>query len=1228
MLRTTFEPAIPNAQHLDPSLLPPGAFTGLEPPEEVQKFRSRVINALRQRQLYKYLEQSVDSLLPDPEKYGDSHAERRKLDEDTERKRAEAGQAYALVKALFKPGSAADAIIRESETFQDLPQLWTLFTNQYLRCTTVQDAMSKMKEFMEKPTKLDNTITLVGAFLSLQDLIYDFEIIDPATTFIPSATGINTRANDYATPRQRGFSPQNRPNLSHTQSSADHYPNPPTPGIQRRNESTKFPEYIWVMQVLLMIQTVPHLQSSMQKFFREKIYNNRHMTVGRLRADGILNLLREFEKQETISSQTFQKGVNFADTRSYNTLSSRDREIAEIAVNKVLSTMDKASVESHYTKEYPKRPKTDFFCQNHGYNGSHNTSECRRANMTYGYGNGRFFNNNKSPLRSPGEDIKRNRSPSFDKYSSSRYPTRERSRSRDYDSRHSRYDYSSRSPARQPVQNSSSRSPSSYSNRNQTTNPALARLRALATTTATSNTDDNGHPYLDIPDFEVNMVRIQCSLTEGVKENTILADNGASHTIINEDWASLVQDFKPMDGSVSGSTQGTLGRVVGEGFINFFGDRLHVYVANITTSVLSIGQTCSPPHQMEWRIMGNNCQIINHRTGEIFYIFRSQNNLYPIPAKYFDTPPSSLALTERIITLRRTEKEEDDNLRARQMAEMLRFQRASSFEELDRRYDNHEQLKIELDEARTYDEVERAHRRYNDRETLYLTELGLPRWKEEETKKERRYIEDDDKIPELRSDDDDSDDEDNNTAKHSHWRLTHNDAARATASTNPLTLSQSQATSSQANPESSKRARESTNYQTHINARTQPALYSANTLHTEDTQKTSGLQNPITKPTAISERTQVSIQNLWHQRLGHPNNRRLRDMANNPLYLSRGFPALTSKQLDMRQVCDACMTGKSHTITSHKSIDKDATKKGQSWSVDLTGRKDTAAIGDGAHIGVVFIEHSTRFSVTYTIQNNDEDSILDVLKRWNDEHLSLAKSWHKEDPTLVYFLHSDNLEMTYKKSQRYLTSIGVKSKLTDPDHSSSNGLAERLIGTLDRTQRVLRLEKSLPDEFWGTAFTHANYLRIRMPYTYMGRTMPDPHTAYYGHTHDYANLRIFGSTCWVHARDAPKSAPHRAYQGIFIGYRPNSNTPSVFVPSLYRIIHSGDVKFDEQRQESLQPSFSTSEFSSNAPTTSHLPTKTSATSPQPLSELNDEDFVNVASKNIQDFHCGSETRAI
>jgi hypothetical protein len=249
---------------------------------------------------------------------------------------------------------------------------------------------------------------------------------------------------------------------------------------------------------------------------------------------------------------------------------------------------------------------------------------------------------------------------------------------------------------------------------------------------------------------------------------------------------------------------------------------------------------------MEWRLLGNNCRVINHRTGETFDIFRSRNNLYPIPAKYFDTSTSTPALTERITTLRRTEREEEENLRARQLSEMLRYQRASSFEELDRRYDNYEQLRTELDGARTLDDIERAHQGYTDRETLYLTELGLPRWKDVNKKKERRYIEDDDSIPDLCSDDSDSDDEDSNTAKEMHWRVTHNEAALATASANSSATSQSQATSSQANSESSKRTREkSMNYQPDDKFLRQPDLHSANTLHTADTQKPPSLQNTL-----------------------------------------------------------------------------------------------------------------------------------------------------------------------------------------------------------------------------------------------------------------------------------------------------------------------------------------------------------------------------------------------
>ena len=158
--------------------------------------------------------------------------------------------------------------------------------------------------------------------------------------------------------------------------------------------------------------------------------------------------------------------------------------------------------------------------------------------------------------------------------------------------------------------------------------PAITRLRSLATAIDTTETDINGHPETDLPNFEVYMLRLQCSLTTEVNsENYILADNGATQTILNEDWASIVDEFEPLDGTVSGSAPGTLGQIVGKGYIDFFGDKLLIYVANINTSVLSIGQTCSPPHFMEWRLRGNQCRIINHRTERAITINKHSNNL-------------------------------------------------------------------------------------------------------------------------------------------------------------------------------------------------------------------------------------------------------------------------------------------------------------------------------------------------------------------------------------------------------------------------------------------------------------------------------------------------------------------------------------------------------------------------------------------------------------------------
>ena len=206
------------------------------------------------------------------------------------------------------------------------------------------------------------------------------------------------------------------------------------------------------------------------------------------------------------------------------------------------------------------------------------------------------------------------------------------------------------------------------------------------------------------------------------------------------------------------------------------------------------------------------------------------------------------ALAERIATLERVEREEAERLRDEQQSEILRYLHATSFEELDHRYANYEQQAADLEDAWTIDEVERAHQRHRERRTLYMTELGIPQQKKVETRRPRKFIEDDDEIPELRSDDEDSDDEETNTSKHQSWRHAHNTATRSTTPTHSSAIMQYEAAPSQTQSESNKRPMEtSRNCQPDSKLKRQPALHSAHTLHTADTQKSSSIQKPSYK---------------------------------------------------------------------------------------------------------------------------------------------------------------------------------------------------------------------------------------------------------------------------------------------------------------------------------------------------------------------------------------------
>ena len=151
----------------------------------------------------------------------------------------------------------------------------------------------------------------------------------------------------------------------------------------------------------------------------------------------------------------------------------------------------------------------------------------------------------------------------------------------------------------------------------------------------------------------------------------------------------------------------------------------------------------------------------------------------------------------------------------------------------------------------------------------------------------------------------------------------------------------------------------------------------------------------------------------------------------------------------------------------------------------------------------------------------------------------------------------------------------------------------------------MREARQLPNDFWEASFAHAAFLRNRMPITIDGVVHMDPYQAFFGHVFDYSKLKIFGSACWVKDYSIKKSEVKRAHRGIFIGIQPNSNSYLVYLPHRDKIIASGDVRFDELRENALeiQPQI----------------TEEKATDTETMSNLDDEAWMERALSNIADF---------
>ena len=114
-------------------------------------------------------------------------------------------------------------------------------------------------------------------------------------------------------------------------------------------------------------------------------------------------------------------------------------------------------------------------------------------------------------------------------------------------------------------------------------------------------------------------------------------------------------------------------------------------------------------------------------------------------------------------------------------------------------------------------------------------------------------------------------------------------------------------------------------------------------------------------------------------------------------------------------------------------------------------------------------------------------------------------------------------QLIFSKSNTPKYPIGVRPHFTCPGHSSTNGLAERAIQTIDQKERTYRIKHGKPEEFWALSWETATHLSNVVVWQYLGKYHLDSYTDYYWRTWDYSLLQEPLSKCFATIRDRLKT---------------------------------------------------------------------------------------------------------
>jgi len=298
--------------------------------------------------------------------------------------------------------------------------------------------------------------------------------------------------------------------------------------------------------------------------------------------------------------------------------------------------------------------------------------------------------------------------------------------------------------------------------------------------------------------------------------------------------------------------------------------------------------------------------------------------------------------------------------------------------------------------------------------------------------------------------------------------------------------------------------------------------------------------SPTTKPLSIM---------LWHKRFAH-----LRPESIKKLAKGGSVVGMKTTNGPSSHSCDICNQCKAHHQpfgnATHRV--KNALER---VHTDVCGPMKTSTI-KGCQYYLVLVDDATRHVTAYCMTNKS-DTITHIKQ--------YVEFWEHNKAKKVRYIRSDNGgEYTSTELKVFCAKHGITHELTVPYTPQQNGVAERMIQTVNNRARALMLQANFPAARWDEAVREATAIINISPCT-ANTNNKTPNELWYERPTDVCMWRVFGCEVWVKIRQTDKFAA-RAVRGVNLGMDPErkayrvlllDNTPN-------HIISARDVVFNEE----------------------------------------------------------------